>query len=58
MAPSFFLSHTFGLSSLGLCGQVQVHSQRVNMLDELKAQITAATAKVTENMLTAHLARG
>jgi hypothetical protein len=36
----------------------QVYSQRVNMLDEFKAQITAANADITKGIVTACLARG
>jgi hypothetical protein len=50
VAPSFSWSYDLGLLSLGYVKD-QMNRQRVTTLDELKAQITAAIANVTKDML-------
>lgn len=50
LPPLFSRSFAFGLLSTS-CLKVQVYSRRVNVLDELKSQITASIPHVTMYML-------
>jgi hypothetical protein len=50
--PLILLIYTFRIFSFGLCGR-QVCSERINtyVLDDIKAQITAALENITKDML-------
>jgi hypothetical protein len=57
VALSFSLTYVFRYFLWGYVGE-QVHSQRVNMLVELKARITAAIANANKGYVTVRPARG